>query len=526
MLDVSQLSDYAKSLIAPISAAEPCGENPKSSNEYDFAKGEVAKNSGRDYTALKQACLTVILKQSKDLTAFGYLTLALSQTDGIQAACDALAAMCYVSSTHWDAVHPQRPVGRMNAIKWLNEEKILGIFERLTPISSDQASVDAALLGLDDLKDLCFKHFPETPPSIKGLQQILKKWSQDLKAASAPAPAPVQAPTPKAVSPSGSNESESEVESTPSANSVGSLDSKSDAQRILQKVAFFYLQAEPQNVLGFKLLRLLKWQELTAEPKSEGGKTLIAGPNPARVKFFEGLAQSSDWDGILAKSEQALTEPGFHFWFDLQFMVCKALRGKGGAYIACAEAVELELSKLLQRVPNLASLSYKDGTAFASPLTLEWLEGLQGAGSGSGGGKSQSKAIVSVSLQEDFEKATQLALAQKMEEAVELLQSGMEFGNLREKTERRLSIAKLCAVHKALPVAEHILSDLCALIQSKGLDEWVPDFVAEILDLRIRNLNQLLRSADANEKQVWTEKADYCWNWLCKVSPTHAVRIK
>jgi len=526
MLEEAQLSDYAKRLADPISATDPCGENPKNSNEYELAKGEVAKNSGRDYLVLKTACEKVLCEQSKDLTAFGYMILALSQTDGAGAVCDTLAAMCYVSRTQWETIHPQRPVGRANAIKWLNEEKLVGTLEKLSATAPDQASVESALLGLEDLKELTFKHFADSPPSLKGLQQIVKKWSQDLKASAAPAPAPTAPKAESAQPASVATQSTSESSPTASAQS-GGAESKSDTQKLLQKVAFFYLQSEPQSVMGYKLLRTLRWQELTAEPKAEAGKTLLAPPNPARAKFFEGLVQTSNWDGILEKSEIAFTEPGLHFWFDLQYALCKALRGKAGAYTACAEAVEYELVKLLLRVPTLASLQYKDGTPFASPITQEWFEEIKAAqGSGGNATKAVSKAVSSVSLQEDLEKATQLAATQKLDEAVSLLQSGIEFGSLRERSERKMAIARLCSLHKQPLVAEHLFEDLCSLAEAKSLDQWVPDFVSELLDLRIKNLSVLMRNSEFGDKAHFQHSHEKTLAWLARISPAHAVRIK
>jgi len=274
-------------------------------------------------------------------------------------------------------------------------------------------------------------------------------------------------------------------------------------------------------------MRTLKWQEISAEPKSEGGKTLLAGPNAARVKFFESLVQAAQWDGILEKCEAAFTEPGFLYWLDLQYFACRALRGKAGAYSACATVIEQELLALIERVPGLVALQFKEGAPFASVETQEWLTRLQqNSGAGAPVAKATSSAITAQSLQADLEQAQQLLADNKFEDAIALLQSGLDYGTVRERAERKLAIAKLCSVQKHGHVAERILEELCAMVGSTSLDQWAPEFSLEIFSLRSKNLVALIRTNEVTDKIIAQKNLDSCLAKLSQISPLHAIRIK
>ena len=99
---------------------------------------------------------------------------------------------------------------------------------------------------------------------------------------------------------------------------AGDVADKSGAQITLQKTAQFYLKNDPVNPIGYKLMRVLKWQEIIKTPNAPDGMLKIQGPNPIQVGFYTNCVKEQKWSDILAKGEDAFTRRGLHFWFDLQ----------------------------------------------------------------------------------------------------------------------------------------------------------------------------------------------------------------
>jgi len=519
MLAHKHLRPLALRLIEPISSANPCGDTNKNSSEIAAAKNEVAKGSNRDLQTLKSACEAVLYTQTKDISVFGFLMLALAPLEGVGAVCDCISALCILCVQYWDAIYPQRTQARLNAIRWLNEEKLLGTLLGISAIDSDNEAVRTALSSLEDLNSLLATHYPDNPPSLKGLQQILQKWSvpiisvqplgPDLPSAAA-AHNPVIATTPLIAAPP---------------QNVA-LTSKADAQKYWQMLALYYLQQEPQSVVGYKLLRMLRWQGVIAKPKLENGCTLLAAPNRARVQYFAGLVDAMNWDELLAKSETAFTEVGLQFWFDLQYWVCLALHGKAGDYVLCAKVIEYEITQLLERVPDLAALMFKDNTPFANPETLAWISRLKSAiNSTEKTSASETKTNNTSQLSADLQQAEKLVAAHKLDEAMALLESGLVGCPLREQWERKIAIARLCSLHKQALVAEHILADLCAASQAMPLEQWVPAFMVDLLELRVKNLNALNRSKEFSDKAETLLTLRNTYAWLAKLSPRIAANI-
>jgi type VI secretion system protein VasJ len=362
----SDLLPQAIELAAPISAALPVGEDPKYSTEFEFVKSEIAKMSERDWEQIAAASRKVLLSQAKDITLFCYHMLAGTMSRGWGEGAAAAQALSVLMAEHWDTIHPQRDRARQNAFKWLVEERTTGTFAQVAHTMEDHESLAAFALALGRIRDLIEQKFPENPPSLKPLQQMVEEKAKATRPVFAPAAAPAN-PGSNPSSGSGSH-----AASSGPAPTVADGASKGDLMMALQKIALQMSASDPASPVGWKLLRTCRWQELTALPKNEGGKTAFAAPNPARVSFLEGQFAQKSWGTILEKSETIFTEPGLHLWFDLQHWVVEALAGRGQE--PCAQAVREELRGLLKRVPGLPDLKFADGSPVASVQTRDWLD--------------------------------------------------------------------------------------------------------------------------------------------------------
>lgn len=483
-------------LVAPIPGGSPVGEDPKYSVEFEFVKAEIAKTTERDWEKIHEAAHKVLTAQAKDITLFCYGMLAATMAKGWSEGAAMARAMADLCKDHWDAIHPQRERARQNSVKWLTEERTLGTFAQQNPSSGDYEALSAFAAALNDIKDILNEKYSDNPPSIKPLIQFVEEKAKENKpAAAAPPPTP-----PPPAAPSSSESAAAPVAAAPA---IGDGASKSDLMNALRKIALSVTASEPDNPMGYKLLRISRWQDVAVAPKNDKGVSVFNPPNPQRAAFLDSQFQQKSWATILEKCEPAFTEPGFHFWFDLQFWAVQALQGKGQE--ACAEAIRQELRGLLKRVPQLAEMKFGDGTPFANGQTRAWMEEI--LQQGSGGGSRQSAAAREDTLEADLAAAKELASTGSVADAIDILQAGLIYGDRRSRTIRQLEIARLALQHGKVRAALAVSTEIAERSETMGLAAWEPQLARSISEIHLRALTAAI-DGSIGDVTVLTQKRE------------------
>lgn len=467
----------ALELVAPIADSNPVGDDPKYSVEFEYVKAEIAKMTERDWEQIHINARKVLTSQAKDITLMCYGLLASTVAKGWIEGAAMAQAMAQLCREQWDALHPQRERARQNSFKWLTEERTLGTFAQVAVASGDHEALKAFAAALNELKGILNEKFPEAPPSIKPLIQFVEEKAKSTKPVAVSA-APT--PAPRSTEPPASGATSSAPLAAPT---VGDGASKSDLMSALRKIGLSLSSAEPDNPIGYKLLRISRWQEISVPPKNDKGVTTFPPPNPQRAAFLDGQYAQKSWAPILEKSEPAFTEPGLHFWLDLQFYAVQAFQGKG--LEACADAIRLELRALLKRVPTLVDLKYNDGTPFANGQTKAWLEEIAQEGSGVA---RQSAAAREETLESDLETAKELASSGKVSDALDVLQAGLIYGDQRSRTLRQLEIARLALQHGKVRAALAVATEIADRAERMSLAAWEPQLARSISDVFIKSL--------------------------------------
>ena len=472
----------ALELVAPVTEANPVGDDPKYSVEFEFVKAEIAKMTERDWEQIHINARQVLTAQAKDITLLCYGLLASTVAKGWSEGAAMAQAMAQLCREHWDTLHPQRERARQNAFKWLTEERTLGTFAQVAVGSGDHEALSACAAALNEMKGILNERFPDAPPSIKPLIQFVEEKAKSTRPAAATTPAPRPAA-------SGTEATQTSSSTPLAAPTVGDGASKSDLMAALRKIALSLSSAEPDNPLGYKLLRISRWQEISVAPKNDKGATTFPPPNPQRAAFLEGQCAQRSWAPILEKSEPAFTEPGLHFWLDLQYYAVQAFQGKGQE--PCAEAIRQELRALLKRVPQLADLKYNDGTPFANGTTKAWLEELQQEGTGV---SRSSAAAREETLEADLEAAKELASSGKVSEALDVLQAGLIYGDLRSRTVRQLEIARLALQHGKIRAALAVATEIAERAERMSLAAWEPGLARATSEILLKSLNAAIEA--------------------------------
>ncbi len=511
--------DWVIQLKKPISDGAPTGEDPKYSNEFDVIKAEIEKMSGNDFELLVNEGLKVLTEQAKDLRVFGFLLLGSIKSEGIEHFSYVLDSMAYWAESDFEGLHPQRETAKENAIKWLNQDRLMTTMDGVEPKEAYYPHVMRAQQAFNKLKSVIFEKFPDNPPSIGQLGKALEKWVKSSK------PAPVAATKPAATASASSPAESTSTTSTASSAgpALGAIEDISGAQTNLQKVASFFLANDETNPLGYKLMRVLKWETIPETPNIPNGVLRIAGPNAQLKNQLEKMLETQNWKDLVRLAEEAFTRPGHHFWLDLQWYSCQALRGLGGKYNLCAGAIEGELASLMKRAGGLAEFKYQDNTAFASPRTLDWVAEISAAAAGGTGVSKTSDGL----SDEDKETMNGLVAEGKLPEVLAFLENAP--GNLDKKTTsmRKIQMAKICVNMQNPLLAEGIWSGVKDELERDHSGDWDKNFASTVYEMGLR-IYKLL-STDAGSGPA--EKAHYvlqmrdCYKKIAKFDPIKANQL-
>ena len=227
---------------------------------------------------------------------------------------------------------------------------------------------------------------------------------------------------------------------------------------------------------GFRLQRVSAWLMIGGTPYNEGGSTQIDGPYEHVTGALTELAAAQDWQNLLTTASQVAAD--FPLYLDATRAITVALEGLGSDYDAARVAVTRETAALLARAPELPTLSYANGVAFANDETKAWVPGLAagGGGGGGGGGSAADRA-----LQKAITEAEKLVAQERGPDAIGVLSRAANQANgLGHRFKARLELAKLALKLHLADVAQAQLSSLERVAEEHKLAAWDPDLAADL----------------------------------------------
>jgi type VI secretion system protein VasJ len=495
-------------LLKPISDASYCGEDGSYDSDFEAARTEADKSTENNYAVMEEASLRFLTKKSKDMRALGYLTFASAMNNSLDNFALAIQAYCKLVMERWDDIHPKRPNARANALKWLNGERILALLGGLDG-GADYEGMLAASNLLAELRAFCDQKFPDSPPSFAGFNKLVKELAEKNK------PKPVEE-TPQADS------SSSSAPTGPSGPAI--IASVDDSFMAIQNGAFFLMENDRTNPLPYRLIRILKWGPLNEAIPNNGGRTMIPPPYSATLEAYQNMFANAQWPDLAKNGEEAFSGDGMLFWLDLQRYISSALLGMGPEYAGCSKAVRTELAILLNKFPNLASLSFDDGTPFADPMTQEWLQSdvLSLLGGGGGGGPAPVKKKGDVG--EEQKQAALLLGEGKLEPALQVLRTGLANDSSEKNNfDRKLIMAELLFKGNKPHVARSLLEDLKLSIEKYSLLRWDPELCISVYHLSQKVYLALMAAAEDGSKPMLYEKAREMHTQIAKLDPVLAI---
>jgi type VI secretion system protein ImpA len=273
----------------------------------------------------------------------------------------------------------------------------------------------------------------------------------------------------------------------------------------------------------YLLLRGLRWGELRG---SQDPAVLEAPPTDLR-KQVKGLALDNRWRELLEFAENAMALPCGRAWLDLQRLVIEACVALGEDYRAIAIAIRSEVRTLLRDLPHLMDATLNDDTPAANAETQAWLrellsEPVPAPAAATASWPSAIQNSNSPGWQKKYVDPLILALeavqAGQVQAGIQILQREIEREpSGRARFQRKLQLARLCLSAGKDAIAQPLLDDLAAEIETHKLDAWEDrEQVASALAFLIQNSKKI--QGDAKTKQAVFER-------ICRLDAAQALPV-
>lgn len=303
---------------------------------------------------------------------------------------------------------------------------------------------------------------------------------------------------------------------------------RDDAIQRMVSAAKFLRTEDAYSPAPYLMLMGFRHGELRA-----GGDTLDARllePPPTEIR--QQLKQHSldyNWQGVLDMAEAAIALPCGRGWLDVHRYAAQACSQLGYYYAGLQTGIKAGLRGLLTDYPALLEMTLMDDTPTANGETTTWLkaEVLTGGTAESAETSyapppvetTQTEMAAGEPLPPDtWELARQAARGGRAREAMDLLsrEAAMERSG-RARFLRKTQLASICMETGNEVIAQSILEQLAAEIESRGLDQWEPvETVAHPLLL-------LYRCQARNDRDSPSTKALFAK--ICRLDPGQALSV-
>ncbi|WP_375773426.1 type VI secretion system protein TssA [Archangium gephyra] len=552
---IDTLRERARTWLEPISAEAPCGTPSKHHPTYEAVFTEVAKLESPTGDAVRweevvKGAGELLQSTSKDLWLASYFAYGLYATEGLPGAITGATLLAELTENYWQGLFPEasRLRSRGLALSWYVEH-MSRVLPTVQAHVTSPAVVEALAAAVSKLAEVSRARLANQGPalgplltSIERLRTSLPNEATPAVAATsptppaltpsvptptpaapaeapvasspAPAPAPVEAPQPRA-----STVLASQLPTAPTGE-LSSADAATDFLRnlgsSLASAAGVLRRANPADPLAYRILRTGLWLHISQPPPTgaHGRTSLPPLPPPLRTKL-ETLAAHSRWVELLDETESATAQ--YRFALDLQRFSANALTALGPPHASAREALLLELSSLLKRLPAVVELVAADGTPLADATTKEWLQREVLATPAAAPRRPSLPP-----LPRDVEAPPEGASSEGETQTVELLQGHVAAATTaRARFVARLRLARLCAQSGQASIARALYEVLDAECTSHALDYWEPALAAACLEGFLTCLTLEKDSSNGLVGDFWIR-----YRRLAQLDPAAALRVQ
>jgi type VI secretion system protein VasJ len=482
------ISDLLDLIITPVPGQNPMGENINYDMDFDALKIEINKLGNIDYALIEDKSKILLRNRSKDIRLLGFLSLCYIRNSQWDMLADVFEGFSKLADQNYDSLFPDRPIAKLQALQWLSQQRYIDALTNKKPDEKELEHIVRLSASLAKLKNIIDKKFPQDSPFPVGLYGAVSNWEKQCKSK------PIAEP-PTVI-----------VEATPSQPEV--MESPKEAQISGKKAAYFLIEKEPQNIMGYRLMRSLRWDMLEKAPPTEGGKTKLAPPPAELMASLSNALKANDYKTALTKAEIAFTAGANNFWLDLQRIAAFACKNLGSQYTNVYQAILYETGLLIKRIPELISLCFSDGTPMCDDATKDWINSeVKMLFIGNDASGQAALPASADTIETEKKEAIALAAGGNSEKAIDIVQTAIRHSsNERDNFRRSIIMCSILVTVKQFDIALSILESLNEKIASCNIDKWDPDLAVEAWSSMVKVLKFAKNGKAANIQTSLQEK--------------------
>lgn len=560
MPEISELEipDIVQDYLEPISDNPPVGKDASNEEEYFVLNMEIPKTTP-DYKKCLELSAVILKEKSKDIKIATWLCFAMFRLEKIRGLVNGLKLIYHYLKNYGNDLFPANPNYRSKAIQFINQPRFFKLVEKEVPDKSNAKDFIEADVVLKAIINECATLFPDNPPVLKFIAEVLESHADTANKLLAPAavkteaPAAqpqqakvetVQKPVSETVQPREAEKPVQQVvQAQPTAAQPVKVTNENDGVIQLRQILtqFFEQIVDgnkkekiPESFFVFGIARQLQWSKIF-RPTETDGVTQIEAPNSIMQANIKKWFETSDWDALIPRVEINFlkADSAFPYWFDAHRFVTKALESKGGNYTLAAQEIKRQLAQLIHRIPDIYKLKFKDKiTPFADDDTVKWI--LDDVMTAAGRSENKDQIILPPIMGEDYEpinneyKQACLELPDNIEINIASMQKAINSDERRKgKFLRRLNLANYCMQAKMYDLAKVHLTELIGLIDEYNITLWEPALCTSVWQAMYLVNKEIISSTKDKELKanLETEQTEL-FNKVAKYDSIIALKLK
>ncbi len=523
----------------PIFEDHPAGNDVRYESVFEDLQAEVDKlslpsaaSTGIDWKKVADMSAKILSQHAKDILVVSYFSVAQTHLDQIEGLYKGIRVYCDLLENYWDTLFPakKRMRGRLGALEWWIEKSETAILANKVAISSSQQTALKNSLGkLTHLIDTCFPDPPSLRPLTSALEPLFNNTSIETNAVEQAVQkqkqglektAPEQAPP---IVHEQNNLSQPTTTSSITETPLPEKESDNTVQKgmeTIRRAASNLEKSNPADPQVFRLRRLALWASIENPPPASQGQTLIPPPDPQMSTMLKNLHEKGDWINLFSASETQLTQN--IFWLDLNRYTADSLENSGIPFKAAHEAVCQETIHLIQRMPDLPTYSFSDGSSLANQQTQDWIVSISPQNdsalnvsiySGEDASKEQNKFDIV------FQKAKKLSKDKKLIEAVILIQHELSISpSDKDRMLWRLALSRILLAARKADMAKPHFDKILEDIERYNIEKWDPI-------LALQCFKVILTGFKAISGKTAKQEAGDILARISRISPTDGLRL-
>lgn len=471
-MQVVEQHPYVEQVLTPLGGESDVGESLGDDVTLEFLENEIMKvgslaHSDIDWLKVESESLRLLSDQSKDLKVLGFLLMSLQRGGSGERFALSLFLLQRVLDSWWDSAWPYPGDKGRRARKMMFTQMLQRAGKNVDSLSFDGGVGDGRGFCLQTVEQL-IQQAADRELADDGLYD-LKRAVEKLPAAAESTPATATAEP--AAKPAADTASNTGKATAPAALGELTLDPANEraTRQSLLRVADLLVDTDPGSPLGYQLRRHAIWYSIaTVPPSRDGVKSDLAAVSADRVaEYRETLDKAPDMD-LWKRIEQSLSVSPF--WLDGHWLSARVAEALG--HTACSEAIRSSAMALVDRLSQLAEMTFNDGTPFLCAEAADWMQTAPATTAGAGAANAWEQA---------YDQARELAGNKRLAKAMQLMEDGL--AGAREPRERfywRFASARLLRDNGLKAIASQQIQDLHQQTRGLALEDWEPGLVSRL----------------------------------------------